>query len=154
MTLKLIWSNHFIYMVKFLPLELPPLVHWLLRAGHSQCQILVSKSVICGQSSLQPIHFALNLLQFFSISHKLWQPDLLQRFSDPVFRASSPSSGHKTLISTVRFFVSLFRGWSPLTQLLSPVPYRLLISHIFPQIAVIRVVLGLKCGNLLIPGKT
>ena len=51
-----------------------------------------------------------------------------------MFRASSPSSGHKTLISTVRFFVSLFRGWSLLIQLLSSVPYRLLISHIFPRL--------------------
>ena len=51
-----------------------------------------------------------------------------------MFRASSPFSGHKTLISTVRFFVSLFRGWSLLIQLLSSVPYRLLISHIFPRL--------------------
>ena len=117
-TLKLIWYNYFIYMVKFIPLELPPQVHWLLRAGHSQCQILVPRSVRCGQSGLpHPVHFSLNPLQFFSISHKLWQPDLLQLSSDPMFRASSPFSGHKTFISMVWFYVSIFGDWPLLTHI-------------------------------------
>lgn len=94
-------------MVKFLPLELPPLVHWLLRAGHSQCQILVPKSVMCGQSSL-PANSLCFLRPNSSFLYLInYDNDPYCNFSVTLcFRASSPSSGHKTLISTVNFLLA------------------------------------------------
>lgn len=148
-TLKLIWSNYLVYIEsKFISPELPPLVYWLLRAGRSKCEILLPRPTRCGQSyPLHPVHFSLDLRQFFSLSHKLWHPDLSQLSSDSVFRASSP-------INVVCFCVSIFRGcfWLILYMLLTKPPQSFSTwaagrPHL-PQIAIVWLAFGPKCGKL------